>query len=141
MNNLINKIKYNLKQNLRSFIDLDTLERNMDSRDIHNKERISLLERENALLRHSLRRSNEKIEALHNTLSNVVSMGSDIAPYGRGQSWAVVCVEGKYNVVKFYDLSQKDGREMLEFLKRFEGGRYVNDTPIGFFPKNMFIDW
>lgn len=141
MNNLINKIKYNLKEIVRSFIDLDTLERNVDSIDIHNKERFSIIERENAFLRHSLRRANEKIEALHNTLSNVVLMGSDIAPYGRGQSWAVVCIKGKYNVVKCYDLSQKDGREMLDFLKRFEGGRYVNDTPIGIFPKNMFIDW
>lgn len=30
---------------------------------------------------------------------------------------------------------------MLDFLKRYEGGRYVNDTPIGYFPKEMFIDW
>lgn len=83
MNNLFNKIKYSLKGKLRLFIGLDTLERNIDSRDIHYKERISLLERENALLRHSLRRSNEKIEALHNTLSNVILMGSESHPYNK----------------------------------------------------------
>ncbi|WP_405169456.1 hypothetical protein [Paenibacillus sp. FSL H3-0286] len=138
---MLNKIKEKLRNKLRHFLRINDLEnkltnfkRTVGSNLIRHDEKIELIHR-------NVRDNSIKIEALHNTLSNVVSMGSDIAPNNSGNSWAVVCVEGNYNIIKFFDLSQRDGREMLRLLKSFEGGRYVNDTPMGYFPKSEFINW
>lgn len=57
-----------------------------------------------------------------------------MSPYGR--SWAVICVEGNINIVKFIDLDTKDARDVLDFLKHFEAGRHCIDVPY----KEMFYD-
>lgn len=72
---------------------------------------------------------------LENTLKNVVSVGADVT-YDKNSSWAVVCIEGKCNVVKFFDLHGKYYDEMLRFLKQFESSRMCIDTP----PTRMFKD-
>lgn len=138
---MLNKLKEKLRNKCRQLLKINDLEneltnfkRTTGSSLIRHEEKIELIHR-------NVRDNSIKIEALHNTLSNVVSMGSDITPSSRENSWAVVCVEGNYNIVKFFDLSQRDGREMLRLLKSFEGGRYVNDTPMGYFPKAEFVNW
>ncbi|MNJ64409.1 hypothetical protein D3C77_603570 [compost metagenome] len=141
MNNIIERLKRKLKKQLREFLEVDTLESKLKQQDINMangfSKHIDLISSQREWLNtHGL-----KITSLQNTISNVVSVGSDITPYGEGNSWAVVCIEGKYSVVKFFDLSHRDGREMLRLLRGFEGGRYVNDTPIGYFPKDLFVDW
>lgn len=76
----------------------------------------------------------ESVNTLHNTVENVVHIGTDIRVNERGYSWAVVCIEGKMNIVKFIDLDRKNAREIFEFLKHFEAGRHCVDTPY----KQMF---
>jgi len=68
---------------------------------------------------------------LHNTIENVVHIGTDVRENysNREHSWAVICIEGKINIVKFIELDRKDGREILNFLKHFEAGRHCIDTP------------
>ena len=66
-------------------------------------------------------------------LDHLINMGVDVSLTGRGrhnESWAVVCIDGKPSTVKFYDLSQKDLSEMVNFLKYFEHG--VVDSPFDF---------
>jgi len=80
-----------------------------------------------------------QIEALNRTLQSVVSLGADVVrnnEYKHSGSWAVVCIEGKHNIVKFIDLYGADYRCMLEFLKQFECSRRVIDAPY----KEMFVD-
>lgn len=76
----------------------------------------------------------ESVNTLHNTVENVVHIGTDVRVNERGYSWAVVCIEGKMNIVKFIDLDRKNAREIFEFLKHFEAGRHCVDTPY----KQMF---
>ena len=78
----------------------------------------------------------EELDIVKNTLRNVVSVGADVVPadVSREHSWAVVCIEGKYNIVKFIDLKGKDFQYVLDVLKHYEGSRMCVDAP----PPNMF---
>ena len=69
------------------------------------------------------------ISTLENTVKNVVSIGVDQHPQGSEQSWAVICIEGNYNVVKFVDLKGQPTKDILNFLKQFEVSRRVIDSP------------
>ena len=47
-------------------------------------------------------------------------------------SWAVVCIKGHPEYVKFIPLSHKDARNVLDFLKRFRYSDRVVDSPFAF---------
>lgn len=139
---MIHKLIQKVKTKLQGFLGVSKLEDELKNYKISNNGRVSSIETEFLYHARILSKQDNKISALHDTLSNVVSLGSDISPSGyRSSSWAVVCIEGKTNVVKFLDLNHKSGNEVLRILKSFEGSRHVNDTPMGYFPKEMFIDW
>ncbi|MGM1044720.1 MAG: hypothetical protein ACQEXX_01100 [Bacillota bacterium] len=139
---MIRKLKAKILYKIREYVGLNKLESELDfykkelERTLHDHNRnISYLSEGN-------RWSQTKIQSIHNTLSNVVSVGADVYPNRySNSSWAVVCIEGNYNVVKFIDLSNKDARDILNVLKSFEASRRVYDTPIGYFPKEFFIDF
>jgi hypothetical protein len=65
------------------------------------------------------------------TLYQIIDSGFDIDPrqYSHGGSWAVICIEGKQDFVRFYDLSKKEGAEMMHLLKMFEKSNRVVDAP------------
>jgi hypothetical protein len=79
---------------------------------------------------------NECIGTLHTTIENVVHIGTDVHCDKQNHSWAVVCIEGKMNMVKFVYLGRSDAREILFFLKKYESGRHCIDS----FPPTMFYD-
>lgn len=80
------------------------------------------------------------IDTLHNTIRNIVSVGADMRPcnIGNERSWAVVCIEGNFNIVKFVDLHGADYHEILRYLKRFEGSRMCIDAPGGHWFEQSF---
>jgi hypothetical protein len=71
-------------------------------------------------------------------VENVVYIGTDVVqhPNNYNHSWAVICIEGNMNIVKFVDLDRKNAREILDFIKHFEAGRHCVDSPY----KQMFYD-
>lgn len=69
------------------------------------------------------------IYTLNKTIKNIVSIGTDINLQPTNNSWSVICIEGKINIVKFIDLNNNDARHILEYLKQFELGRHCIDTP------------
>lgn len=69
------------------------------------------------------------------TLFKSIHVGADI--HYKGRSWAVVCVEGKPNIVKFIDLGRDDYRRVLDFLRSYEQSRRVYNVPLGF----NFEEW
>jgi len=78
------------------------------------------------------------IDILHDTIESVVHIGTDVHR-SNGHSWAVVCIEGKMNLVKFVDLERRDARDVLGFLKQFEAGRHCIDAPMtSFFYDNLY---
>lgn len=138
MSDIIKKLKKSLKTKLSKYLEIDKLKQGVRKSESDLYLLGSLLDKYSA----RLSETEVKTDSLHTTLSNVVSFGSDITTNHHGEkSWAVVCVEGKYNVVKFIDLSNKEADDVFRFLKNFEGSRYVNDTPMGYLPKDMFIGW
>ena len=78
----------------------------------------------------------EELGIVKNTLRNIVSVGADVVPaeMSREHSWAVVCIEGNCNIVKFIDLKGKDFHYILDVLKQYEGSRMCIDAP----PISMF---
>jgi hypothetical protein len=132
MMKVIENTKVKIRNSLIKFIQQDKLERylheyiNSNIKSIKDDLRIRSSE-----LDKKISFNKEDIEILHNTIRNVVSVGADIVPNSINgeRSWAVVCIEGNYNVVKFIDLHGADYRRILDFLKNFEGSRMVIDAP------------
>jgi hypothetical protein len=47
----------------------------------------------------------------------------------KSQSWAVICIKGKPETVRFMQLESKDAQELRQFLKHLEGANIVFDSP------------
>lgn len=125
------KLKEWVRNKLVSFIMLDKVQEHLlqeinrlDKRSFETSQSISTL-------RKNLYNNSEDIKILHNTIKNVVSVGADVVPniVSGERSWAVVCIEGNYNIVKFIDLHGADYKYILDVLKQFEGSRMVVDAP------------
>ena len=130
-----------LRIKLKEFLDIGVLESNFKDHETFNSIRFSDIESDaydkNSYLRklindnvNNISHCQESVNILHNTIENVVHIGTDVTinpDYGR--SWSVVCIEGKMNIVKFVDLDRRDGMEVLRFLKQFEAGKHCVDAP------------
>ena len=135
-----------LKNKLKIFLNIDSLESQFDNHQsvFNNHEKSnqfqinnlhSIISSNYKYLKNDISHFQDSVNILHNTVENVVHIGTDVCQEGAGHSWAVVCVEGKINIVKFVDLNRKDTREIFDFLKHFEGGRHCIDIPY----KEMFM--
>lgn len=135
---MFNKLKARLRLKLRLYLGISSLEENFTN--YRNNNDYTLTQLDNKLYSHSksISRNKESIDILHNTIESVVHIGTDVREnhYNREDSWAVVCIEGKINIVKFVPLERKNARDILDFLKHFEGGGHCIDTP----HKDFFYD-
>lgn len=80
-------------------------------------------------------------EQLRDVCTPLLDVGTDIG-FGQDHSWAVVCVKGKPEYVKFIPLDGKDTRQIISFLKRYEKSNNVIDSPLayrGMFDRKMFV--
>lgn len=123
------KFKTWIKYKLREFLGIDNLESNFKDHETFNNIRFRDIEK-------NISHCQEGINTLHTTIENVVHIGTDVRCNEREHSWAVICIEGKINIVKFVELNRKDGRYVLDFLKQFEASRHCIETPY----KEMFYD-
>lgn len=143
----MNKIKTYIRNKLIRFLGIDKLNENFNNHIKNNiesfGEQASTIYRVNTITRNDLTKQiqhfQESVNVLHNTVENVIHIGTDVRMDGYNHSWAVICIEGKMNIVKFVDLGDRDARCVLDFLKRFEGGRHCVDTPSkGFLDNAIF---
>jgi len=82
--------------------------------------------------------NHDKILANKRTLESLVQIGADVVqPNTCERSWAVICLGGKIQQVRFVDFEKKDYRYLIDFLKQFESGRRVIDAP----NRDMFNDF
>lgn len=70
-------------------------------------------------------------EEIKELVTPLLDVGTDIGMYD-DHSWAVVCVKGKPEYVKFIPLDHKDTREVIDFLKRYRRSNHVVDSPLAF---------
>lgn len=75
------------------------------------------------------------VDDCHKMMNSMIDVGADLGFYSDDHSWAVVCIKGHPEYVKFIPLSHQNARDVLEFLKRFRYSDRVVDSPLAF--KNM----
>lgn len=112
---------------------LNKLEEELDrvsGLSIQNKNKINSSMRVVDSMRSQLDDTSKAMSDVYKTVESVVSIGADVQPNSmEDKSWAVVCVEGKMNIVKFLPLNHKDAHSILQYLKQFPTSKSVYDTP------------
>jgi len=78
-------------------------------------------------------------EQCRKTMNAICDVGVDIGFRDEYHNWAVVCIHGKTEFVKFIPLTQKDIRYVADFLKQFEYSKRRIDSPLGY--RNMIEDY
>lgn len=66
-----------------------------------------------------------EMKSLYQQITNV---GVDV-DYHDKNSWAVICIDGHPEYVKFVDLRESEARDIKNFLRRFEKSNVVVDSP------------
>jgi uncharacterized protein YbaA (DUF1428 family) len=137
----MNKFKLWLKTKIIKFLEIDKDRENYNDFIYSNNKNINNIKTDIQGFRNSVelqtnrfyerfQHNDEAISTLHNTIENVVHIATDIEyRETNSRSWAVVCVEGKINIVKFIDLNGRDAREIMMYLKQYEAGRHCIDFP------------
>lgn len=141
------KLKEWIRNKFVQFIMLDKVEEHLieeiirlDKNDNTLKSAIESIKSDLSKTNKTVSNNGEDINILHNTIKSVVSVGADVYPneMNRDRSWAVICIEGNYNIVKFIDMHGTDYRYIMNFLKQFEGSRMVVDAPSPKYFESMF---
>lgn len=77
--------------------------------------------------------SSQSMNQFRNFLESILDVGVDVCYFPQEYSWAVVCIKGKPEYVKFIPFHQhRDAKEVLDFLKQFQYSNKVVDSPIEF---------
>ena len=77
-------------------------------------------------------KSRDIIVDCHKYMNSICDVGTDIGFYSDDHSWAVICIHGKVDYVKFVDMSHKDVMSIAKFLKNFEYSNRVTDSPLNY---------
>jgi len=72
-------------------------------------------------------------------MNSITDVGVDVGFHSVDHSWAVVCIQGRPEYVKFVPLEHRDATDVLRFLKQFEYSNKVIDSPFAF--KGMVKDY
>ena len=80
----------------------------------------------------SYQQAEREVEECRRLITQFIDVGVDVGFQSDDHSWAVVCIAGKPEYVKFLPLTGGDARDVLSFLKRFEYSKHIIDSPIAF---------
>ena len=72
---------------------------------------------------------NEEMKKMYNQITDVAV---DVGFHDENRSWAVVCIAGRLEYVKFIPLSGADARTVMNFLRQFQYSRLIVDSPLRF---------
>ena len=61
-----------------------------------------------------------------------MDIGVDVGFHSDDHSWAVVCIKGHPEYVKFMPIHGEDAKDIIDFLKQFQGSNQVVDSPFYF---------
>lgn len=73
----------------------------------------------------------KEIKECKEMMNQICNVGVDVAR-DEYHSWAVICVHGKMDFLKFVPLNNSDVREVSQLLKRFEYSKRVVDSPFAY---------
>ncbi len=74
-------------------------------------------------------KQNEEMKKMYNEITDVAV---DVGFHDSEHSWAVVCVKGRPEYVKFIPLSRADARTVMNFLRQFQYSQLIVDSPLRF---------
>ena len=134
------KIKEKLRNKLKKWLFADEIQRiNHIERTIDDSvHRFRMASVQLGDAENQLHNAEKEVEECRRLITQLVDIGVDVGFHSEDHSWAVICIEGKQEYVKFLPLETKDARDVLRFLKQFEYSRQVIDSPIAF--KGMLKD-
>ena len=72
---------------------------------------------------------NEEMKKMYNQITDVAV---DVGFNDPEHSWAVVCIAGRLEYVKFIPLSGADVRTVMNFLRQFQYSQTIVDSPLRF---------
>lgn len=128
------KIKDKIRDKLRQWLfseellKFESAEQNYkDAEDLYNRARGYL----NAA-KDEYSWSFKMVDDCHQLMNSMMDVGTDVGFLSNEHSWAVVCIKGHPEYVKFIPLSHKDARDVLDFLKHFKYSDRVVDSPFAF---------
>lgn len=73
----------------------------------------------------------EKNREMQKMFNEITDVAVDVN-FKEEHSWAVVCIAGRPEYVKFIPLSNSDARTVIEFLKNFQYSKHIIDSPLRF---------
>ena len=121
-----------LKEKLKNWLFKEELNDIKVIKENYDKHILSL-ERAKALTdeaREQHRKSHDLLSDCHKFMNSICDVGTDIGFRSADHSWAVICIHGKKDYVKFVDMHQSDIRTIANFLKQFEYSNRVTDSPL-----------
>ena len=106
------QVDYTKKLYEKSFTTIDnSIERLHNAESLHEK-------------------SQQLISDCHKFMNSICDVGTDIGFRSDDHSWAVICIHGNMDYVKFVDMGQKDIQSIANFLRNFEYSNRVTDSPL-----------
>lgn len=86
--------------------------------------------------------AHELLDNCRKLLNQICDVGVDVGFRDEEHSWAVICIAGHPEYVKFLPLTHKDARGVLDFLKQFQYSKRIVDSPLAFknILKNEFLE-
>lgn len=118
-----------IRSKLRRFLGIEKLNNDFD--DFHSIANADIRALERKL--HRLHKENEELKKINEHIVKQFNVSVDLGHPKHHRNWAVISVQGNADYVQFVDLSQKDIREIHEFLKQFKGTNRTIDSPYKFF--------
>lgn len=136
-----------LKSKIKKWLFADEIKRIKSLEDIHKKIKkwFNAADRMYSLFteaKKNCENSQRELEECRKLFNQICDVGVDVGFRGKEHSWAVVCIAGRSEYVKFISLNRGDARQVIDFLKRFQYSKYVIDSPIAFrdmLGKEMFL--
>lgn len=125
------------KNKIKKWLFADEIKRIDSLEDIHKKfdkwfnaaDRMYFLSTE---AKKNCEDSKRELEECRKLLNQICDVGVDVGIRREEHSWAVVCIAGKSEYVKFIPLNCGDARQVIDFLKRFQYSKQIIDSPIAF---------
>lgn len=138
------KLKEKLRNKLKKWLFADEIQRiNRIERTIDDSvHRFRMASVQLGDAENQLHNAEKEVEECRRLITQLVDIGVDVGFHSEDHSWAVICIEGHPEYVKFLPLNHGDARDVLRFLKQFEYSKRIVDSPIAFksMLKNEFLE-
>ena len=82
--------------------------------------------------RYNYEQCETELKECRRLLTQLCDIGVDIGFSNDEHSWAVICIAGKTEYVKFLPLHRDNAKRVFDFLKQFEYSKPIIDSPIAY---------